>query len=121
MALVNQVNKKVQMKLWDIVKYQILTYCYINQISVSDADLECLTLLAINGEQELTQFCNMVHYEEIFKSTQNVRNVFSKAEKKNLIVKEGKSKKKILLNPELNIVTKGNILLDFKFLAVASN
>lgn len=121
MAVVNQVIKKVQMNQWDVVKFQIMTHCYINRIPVSEADLECLTLLSINGEQELTQFCNIVHNEEIFRSTQTVRNAISKAEKKNLIVKEGRSKKRIAINPIINVVTQGNILLDYKFLAVATN
>ena len=49
MALVNQVTKKVRMSLSSVVKYQILTYCYLNDISVTNSDLDCLTLLAIEG------------------------------------------------------------------------
>lgn len=120
MALVNQIEKKVQMQPWDIVKYQILTHCYLNKIQVSDADLECLTLLSIAGEQELTVFCTEVHAKNIFRSSQTVRNALTKAEKKNLITKEGKSKKRIAINPSLKIQTTGNILLDYKFLALAT-
>lgn len=119
MAIVNQVEKKVQMSLSDIIKYQILTYCYLNKISISDADLQCLSLLATIGEQELTLFCAEVFKQNIFQSSQTVRNALSKAEKKKLILKEGRSKKKIIINPSLNIQTKGNILLDYKFLALA--
>ena len=118
MALVNQVGKKVKLSRWGIVKYQLLTYCYLNDISVSEADLNCLTFLALEGEQELTSFCNKVHVKEIFSSAQSVRNCLTKAEKKHLIKKEGKNRKKIFINPELNIFSKGNILLDFKFLSV---
>lgn len=118
MAKVNQIEKRVQMEKWDIVKYQILTYCYLKKIHISDADLQCLTLLSIEGEQELTTFCGRVHMMNIFKSSQTVRNALTKAEKKNLISKEGKSKKRIAINPELKIQTEGNILLDYKFLAL---
>jgi hypothetical protein len=45
----------------------------------------------------------------------------TKAEKKNLIKKEGKNKKKIYINPELKVHARGNILLDFKFLSVETN
>jgi len=121
MALVNQVDKRVRMNLWDIVKYQLMTHCYLTKISVSEADLNCLTMLAISGEQELTQFCNNASKSAIFSSTQSVRNCLTKAEKKNLIKKEGKNKKKIYLNPELKIHAKGNILLDYKFLSVETN
>lgn len=118
MAVVNQIDKKARMSKWDIVKYQILTHCYINKISVSEADLNCLTYLALEGDQELTSFCNKAHLKEIFSSIQSVRNCLTKAEKKNLIKKEGKNKKKIYLNPEMKVHSKGVILLDFKFLSV---
>ena len=54
MAIVNQVDKRVKMSGWQIVKYQILTHCYLYNIQVSESDLDCLTLLAIEGDQELT-------------------------------------------------------------------
>lgn len=118
MAIVNQVDKKVRMSKWEIVKYQILTHCYLNKISVSEADLNCLTLLSLEGDQELTSFCNKVHERNIFHSTQSVRNCLTKAEKKNLIKKEGKNKKKIYINPELKVHAQGTVFLDFKFLSV---
>jgi hypothetical protein len=118
MAVVNQIDKRVKMSKWDIVKYQILTHCYINKISVSEADLNCLTYLALEGDQELTSFCGKAHIKDIFSSTQSVRNCLTKAEKKNLIKKEGKNKKKIFINPDLNVYSQGIILLDFKFLSV---
>lgn len=118
MAIVNQVNKKIKMTKWNIVKYQILTHCYLNNISVSEADLNCLTFLALEGDQELTNFCNKAYVKEIFSSMQSVRNCLTKAEKKHLIRKEGKNRKKIYINPEMNIFSEGNILLDFKFLSV---
>ncbi len=118
MAVVNQIDKKAKMSKWDIVKYQILTHCYINKISVSEADLNCLTYLALEGDQELTSFCNKAHLKEIFSSIQSVRNCLTKAEKKNLIRKEGKNKKKIYLNPDMKVHSKGTILLDFKFLSI---
>jgi hypothetical protein len=120
MAIVNQVDKRVKMSGWQIVKYQILTHCYLYNIQVSESDLDCLTLLAMEGDQELTSFCNKAHDKQIFSSTQSVRNCLTKSEKKGLIKKEGKNKKKIFINPELKVHSSGNILLDFKFLSIAS-
>jgi hypothetical protein len=120
MAIVNQVDKRVKMSGWQIVKYQILTHCYLYNIQVSESDLDCLTLLAIEGDQELTSFCNKAHDKQIYSSTQSVRNCLTKSEKKGLIKKEGKNKKKIFINPELKVHSTGNILLDFKFLSIAS-
>ncbi len=47
MAQVNLVNKQVQMSLADIVKYQLITHCYINRIVLSDLEIDCLTYLGI--------------------------------------------------------------------------
>lgn len=121
MAVVNQIEKKVVMTNWEVVKYQIVTHCYISKIQVSEADLNCLTYLALEGEQELTSFCSKVHDQNIFSSSQSARNSLTKCEKKNLIVKEGKNKKKITLNPEMKILSGGNILLNFKILSVVSS
>ncbi len=119
MALVNQVNKRVRMTAWDVVKFQLLTHCYLNKIAVSDAELNCLTYLAMEGDQELTSFCNKAHSKNIFSSTQSVRNCLRKAELKNLIKKEGKNKKKIYIHPEIRVQSEGTVLLDFKFLSNA--
>lgn len=120
MAVVNQVEKKAMMDNWDVVKYQLVTYCYISKIQVSEADLNCLTYLALEGEQELTSFCHKVHTKQIFSSPQSVRNCIAKCEKRRLIMKEGKNKKKIYVNPEMKLVVSGNILLNIKVLSVAS-
>jgi hypothetical protein len=120
MAVVNQVEKKIVMTTWDVVKYQILTHCYISNTQVSEADLNCLTFLALEGEQELTSFCSKVNEKDIFSSSQSARNSIAKCEKKELIVKEGKNKKKIKINPIIKIVSSGNILLNFKVLSIAT-
>jgi hypothetical protein len=119
MALVNQVQKRVRMPKWEIVKFQILTHCYINKIAMSESDFDCLTLLSFNQPIELTHFCYdaSVDEEGIFKSPQTVRNSINKAEKNGLVVKDQKNKKIISLNPDLKIQVEGSILLDYKFLA----
>jgi hypothetical protein len=118
MALVNQVQKKVRMSKWDVVKFQILTHCYINRITMSESDLNCLTLLSFNEPIELTNFCLDASAEEdwIFKSPQTVRNSINKAEKNGLVIKDPSNKKLIKLNPNLKIQTSGTVLLDYKFL-----
>ena len=119
MALVNQVQKRVRMSKWNVVKFQILTHCYIKKILLSDSDLNCLTLLSFNEPLELTSFCYDASSEEdpIFKSPQTVRNCINKAEKNKLVIKDNNNKKIILINPTLQLQTEGIILLDFKFLS----
>jgi hypothetical protein len=118
MALVNQVQKRVKMPKWDVVKFQILTHCYINHIAMSESDLNCLTLLSFNQPIELTSFCYdaSADDEAIFKSPQTVRNCINKAEKNGLVVKDSNNKKLIMINPVIKLQTEGTILLDYKFL-----
>jgi len=116
--IVNQVSKKVKMSKGDIVKYQLLTHCYLERITVSNADLDCLTMLAFNGEIELTEFCNYASDEGIFKTPQSVRNAVIKFERKGMIEKNGKEM--IKLAPVLNVQAKGNVLLDYKFVSLES-
>ena len=118
MAVVNQVRKTVRMDLWSIVKFQLSVHCHLKALNVSDQDLSCLTFLALSGEKELTDFCEAATKNKIFGSSQSVRNAITKAEKKNLVVKNGKSKKKISLSNDLKIQISGNILLDYKFVHV---
>jgi hypothetical protein len=121
MAVVNQVEKKAKLDKFSIVQFQILTHCFLSGIVLSPAELTCLSMLALDGEQELNSFCQNMHSQSVFKSSQTVRNAISKAERNNLVVKEGKSKKKIKISSEIKVQTDGNILLDYKFLFVASS
>lgn len=121
MAKVNLVEKKVQMGQRDIIKYQLMTQCFIGRVQLSDSELDCLTLLGAYGECELADFCNLAVDEGIFKTSQTVRNFLTKAEKvSRLVVKNGTSRKKILLNPDLKVQTTGNIVLDYKFAHIAT-
>jgi len=117
MPIVNQVEKKVRMDQWNIVKFQLAVHCHLNNIIVSDLDLSCLTLLALTGEKTLGEFCEEAANHNIFGCSQSVRNAITKAEKRNLVIKKGNNKKKLSLNIP-NIETKGNILLDYKILRV---
>lgn len=117
MALVNQVQKRVVMSKNDVIKFQILTHCYINGITMSESDLDCLTLLSLLGPIELSHFCYEASDEhKIFKSEQTVRNCINKCEKNNLVSKDPANKKIVLINPDLKVQIDGDVLLDFKFL-----
>jgi len=135
MAKVNIVNKQVRMDLDDIIRYQLITHCYINRIALSELDLDCLISLSKMGESELTEFCSIMaekRLEEKLKtwkpsrpnerkpdpSPQTIRNVLIKVEKDKLLLKAGKGRKKISLNPDLKIQITGSVLLNYKILYV---
>jgi hypothetical protein len=118
MAIV--VNKQVQMARSEIIKFQIITYCYINKLVMSEADYNCLTLLGALGDSDLTEFCDIAQTHSIFKSTQTVRNCIVKMEKQGIITKVGKSKKRIALSPDLKIQANGDVLLNYKFFYIGT-
>ena len=118
MAVVNKVDKRVKTSRNLVIKYQILTYCFLNKIQISNSDLNCLAELAKKGRKELTSFCQYISKKGIFKSSQSCRNALAKAEKKKLIIKDGSNKKTIYLNQDINVQTEGTILLDYKILGI---
>ncbi len=115
---VNKVDKKVRMSKDGVIKYQILTFCFLNDVQISASDLSCLTELAKLGDHELTSFCKLVSDKQIFKSPQSARNAITKAEKKNLVNKIGNNRKSISISDSMDIQTEGTIFLDYKFLGI---
>ena len=73
-----------------------------------------MSLLALYGNQELTTFCTEAIKHSLSNNTQSIRNALAKIDKKGLILKTGTSKKRISINPNMNIQVKGNIILDYK-------
>ena len=120
MALVNQVSLKLKVSLNNTIKYQILTYCFFENIVISNSDLELLTVLSKNPKIEISKFCILLTELNIFKSAQSARNAISKAEKKSLILKKGSNKKTIVLNKTINVQKDGLVLLNYKILGSES-
>jgi hypothetical protein len=118
MPKANLVEKRIRMSKRDIIRYQLLTHSFINSISYSEAELNCLTLLGVMGETDLSSFCDYVVDENIFKVSQTARNFLTKAEKMSLIEKNGTSRKKIKLKDDLKVQTSGNIVLDYKIVYI---
>lgn len=122
MAIVNKVKKTVRMELWTIIRFQLAFYCYIKGTVLTEQNLDCLTLLAMTGELELSDFCEKAASQNIFKNAQSVRTALPLLEKKELIqtFKQGKNKKRVKMNPDIIIQTKGNILLELRIAHVES-
>lgn len=114
MAKFNVVHKKMLLKYADIIRMQILMYCFSNNVNLSKSEIDCLVVLCAYGTMNLSSFCKVAVERGVFKSPQTVRNFLTKAESLNLINKIGASKKDICLNDELNLQKRGNILLDYK-------
>ena len=119
MTQVNQVLKKCVMTKWEVVKYQLLTYCFFNKLHLSDAEIECLVLLATDDNvNELNVLCKKACEMNIFKTPQSVRNSLNKLEKKGIVTKKGKNRKKLSIDDAIGVVKDGNVLLNYNFLSV---
>ncbi len=120
MALVNKVELQVKSSIDTTIRYQIMTYCFFNDILISNSDLNFLSELSKKNNIELTKFCVELVDKEIFKSPQSARNAVTKAEKKGLLIKNGKNKKTIHINNKMNVQISGLVLLDYKVLGSES-
>ena len=69
MAIVNKVDFKKQVTINETIGYQILSYCFFNNIHISSTDLKLLTELAKQAGVELTKFCEKVSEMGVFKSS----------------------------------------------------
>jgi hypothetical protein len=116
MAIVNKVDLKLKVDIDKTIEYQILTFCFFEDIQISNSDLKFLATLAKNPKMEIAKFCILLTELDIFKSPQSARNAISKAEKKNLVVKKGNNKKTLVLNKAMNVQKDGIVLLDYKIL-----
>jgi hypothetical protein len=124
---VKKINKRLRLSTPDIVKYQLITeVLFFKNEYLIPSDLEILTLLVMWGPIELGGFCASaakVIYpdslpEELSTRAQNIRNRIVKLEKRKIIVKSKTGRKVIALNPDIDVHSKGNILLDYNYLAV---
>lgn len=107
------VESKIPMSLQDIVRFQINTYCFNKRIRLSPAQQDCLALLGIFGDMNISDFCEQIVQEEIFGNVQTTRNFVVKCVKDNLIIRKGLGKKVISLSEDLNVITTGTIVLKY--------
>lgn len=114
MAKALVVNKQVPMTLIDIIKFQINMHCFINKVRLSPAQQDCLALLAMYGEMNMSDFCEQMVTEEIFGNIQTTRNFITKCIKDTLVTRSGLGNKVISINKDLAILNTGTILLNLK-------
>jgi hypothetical protein len=59
--------------------------------------------------------------EDLSTRAQNIRNRIVKLEKRNIVVKSKTGRKIIALNSDIDVYSKGNILLDYNYLTIETN
>jgi len=121
MAKALVINKQIPLSLIDIIKYQLNFYCFINKIRVSPAQLDCLSVLGLYGEINMSDFCVEIVNQEIFGNVQTTRNFITKCSKENLVTRTGLGNKFLKLNPNIEILNAGTILLNLKIYHLETN
>lgn len=116
MAKVNLIQKKIVADKNEIILFQIMLYCFLHKISLSDNEMRCIEDLSIVGESDLSEYCMDASEKNFFKSPQSVRNFLCKAEGYGLVKKEGGSKKKVSVSESIGIETKGNIIINLNMI-----
>lgn len=99
-----------------IIRFQIMLHCYLNDIHITPAKLQCLTLLGLEGECDLPRFCEMMREKGVFTSMESARNTLAGIEQLKLVIKEGGWRKIIKLHPDMQIQTIGTIWVDIDIL-----
>lgn len=104
------VTKKIKVESqFKMVKLQFMLHCFLQDINLSNADLDCLTYLAIHGctNKALEEIVE----QKIFKTVQAARNCRAKLTKLRFLINDGDGRR---LNPELSVGIDHIILLDIK-------
>lgn len=110
------VNKNITLSKFEIVKYQLIHYCFINKIWLGETELNCLSLLGECGPIQMTDFWQLVVDKEVLKHPIGVNNVLRRLQDKKLVIKQKSGKKVVLLNPDLNIQSDGDIVINLKLI-----
>jgi hypothetical protein len=105
------IQKTVEMNKREIVEYQLVHYCTVNDIQINHTEIKLLALLGELGKIRLVDFGKKAVSRHILSSVQAVNTAVQKLYRTNLYVKEGIGKKLIYLNPSLQIHAEGNIVL----------
>lgn len=109
-----RVQKNIPLNLHDIIRFQVTTYCFLNKIRISPAQLDTLAYLGEWGDMNISDFCNEIVTQDIFGNPQTVRNFILKCVRDGYVVRKGKGNKEIALVDDFELLAEGNILIEMK-------
>lgn len=108
------IEKQLPMDLYDIIRFQINTYCFLNSVRISPAQLDTLAYLGMWGDMNISDFCEQIVVQDIFGNPQTVRNFVIKCVKEGLIERKGMGNKTICLSDKFALLNTGTILINMK-------
>lgn len=108
---------KYKLSRRDQVRFQLLVYFHFRGIKLTANELECLTLLVIEGTQRISLFCNRMVSEGVSQTIQSARNTLTKLTNMGLLVKgTNKSSRTVRTAIDTHILTGGNTLVNIQCL-----
>ena len=120
MAAPVKIEKSIRMNKFEIVKFQLMTHCFIENIRLNETELNLLSFLGTQGKVQLKNFCKSAVERGYFGHATAAHNCLWRMEKTGLYVKEGTGSKCVYLNPKLDILSDGIIILDYKIVKLES-
>ena len=107
------VEQRLGMDLHNLIKFQLVNYCFVNDRHLSPNQLKTLTFLAEWGEMNISDFCKEISDMEIYSSEQTVRNFVLDCIKDGIIIRKGKGAKAKLIEitPLAELLCEGNIVI----------
>lgn len=114
---IQTIEYKYDMTSEQFIRFHLVFFAHVNNIPLTGADLNALTLLGLRGKQGLTSFCNELVSRKVFLSVQSTRNALSElCMKKGMITKEGRHRKTVVLSDDIGVSNTKPVLLDIKCL-----
>lgn len=139
-ATVKPVTIKQRLSRWNLIRFQINTYCILRNIKITNADLDMLALLSLLNTTSLSTFCELLtktelstgvrikkqsgketEYKYIFNSLQSARNAIARIIELGLIKSQGKGNIKIQISSDIEVHTDLNLLINYQFLCLDTN
>lgn len=102
-----------------IIRFQLICHCYLHDIELNSARLQCLTILGSLGKTDLSKFCDLMLEKQVFTSMGSIYSRLTVLQRLGMVVKsDSKYRKTIQLHPDMKIQTAGNIMVDIKLLSL---
>lgn len=106
------VEKKVRFSsLEEIVRLQLILYCFTKDIHLTPGDLSLLTHIAVHGYDRKKTPADLVE-QRVFLHKQSVRNTRNKLLKTEFLLEP--QKWEYVINPTLELETSGHVMVNFK-------
>lgn len=115
---IKEKNKLLQINKFQLVKFQVMVYCFEHDIEINHTDLNILALMGELGKKHLTEFSKIAVQRKILGTRPSVDNCVQRLSYRDFCVREGIGKIIISLNPKMKIVSEGNVVMNLRLISL---